>query len=309
MQRPERRLRSRRCVWLPVAVWVRCSFMLWRHLALIAVLAGCAKGSSVVESRPLKTDFDNFRSGAVEVDPRFIEGGEEASQDLLTYLEGKLRAGAILEPRPAYQGAQLLIRIHATASSGAEDMRLIVDFVDAKSGETIGQLSIAGSVAGTKGNSALRSVADEIVSYMRSHRTAAISAKASPSAAAMPSVLAPAAAATEQPLGPGVVVRGGCTTTCAPDSSSALTPDDQKRIVDAVEPLLKGTRMCLDRVSAQQINPAVIVRFESSGQMSGLKIDAGGYDDLTCVQELASRPLRVMASRAASVRCEYRCAK
>ena len=43
--------------------------------------------------------------------------------------------------------------------------------------------------------------------------------------------------------------------------------------------------------------------------MSGLKIDAGGYDDLVCVQDARSRPPRVTVSRAASVRCEYRCGK
>jgi hypothetical protein len=68
-------------------------------------------------------------------------------------------------------------------------------------------------------------------------------------------------------------------------------------------------RVCLDRVNAQQIRPAVIVRFEASGQLSGVKIDAGGYDDLTCVQDARSHPPQLTVSRAASVRCEYRCGK
>jgi hypothetical protein len=74
--------------------------------------------------------------------------------------------------------------------------------------------------------------------------------------------------------------------------------------------MLNDVRVCLDRISAQAIQPAVILRFESQpGQLTQLKLDAGGYDEMSCVQDARSRPPHVMVTRASSVRCEYRCAK
>ena len=282
-------------------------------LAALLLLA-CAKTSSITEQRPLVADFDGYRSGAVEIDPRNMVGGEKGSRELLTYLEAKLKQGGVLEPIEASKGAQLILRIRATSLTGEDDVRFIVDFVDAKTGETIGQVVISANSLGNKGNAALRRVADEIVTYMRTNRRAPVVAKASPaakggSAASAPTVLAPAGAATDRPVGPGVVTSGGCTTTCTPDSSSAFDADDQKKIADGFQPLLKLVRVCLDRVNAQEIRPAVIARFETSGAMSALKVDAGGYDDLACVQDARSHAQPLTISRGASVRCEYRCAK
>jgi len=68
-------------------------------------------------------------------------------------------------------------------------------------------------------------------------------------------------------------------------------------------------RVCLDRVSAQAIHPAVILRFEGNGQLSHVRVDTGGYDELNCVQDARSRPPPIVVGRPASVRCEYRCAR
>jgi hypothetical protein len=285
----------------------------YRSLLVLGLMTACAKSSTLVESRPLTADFDVYRSGAVEVDPTNMEGGVKGSQELLTYLEGKLKQGGVLEPLAAEKGAQLLIRIRATANAGEDDMRLLVDFVDAKNGETIGQVAIVANTLGAKNSGpALRRVADEIVGYMRTHRGVPVSAKAGPGgvkrvAASAPTALAPSGAATDRPPGPGVLTSAGCTTTCTPDSSSALSAEERNTIATNLQPMLKDVRVCLDRVSAQEIHPAVIVRFESNGQMSQLKVDAGGYDDLSCVHEVRSRPPNVSISREASVRCEYRC--
>ena len=282
--------------------------------AAAALSSACAKTSMLVESRPLKADFDTYRSGAVEVDPTNMEGGVKGSQELLTVLEGRLKQAGVLTLVAADKGAQLIIRIRAAANAGEDDVRILVGFIDAKTGATIGEVSVTANDLGKKRGAALRRVADEIVTYMRTHRAAPVSAKAGQSgvngsAASAPTVLAPAAAATERPAAAGVLKVGACTTTCTPDSSSALTPDDQKNIADSLQPMLKDVRVCLDRVNAQQIHPAVIARFESNGRLSQLKIDAGGYDDLACVNEVRSRPPQVTVSRGASVRCEYRCGK
>ena len=76
---------------------------------------------------------------------------------------------------------------------------------------------------------------------------------------------------------------------------------------EAAQPMLKAVRGCLDQVSAQAIHPAALLRFEGAGQVTKLKIDAGGYDELACVEEARARGLRVGISRGASLRCVFRC--
>jgi hypothetical protein len=88
-----------------------------------------------------------------------------------------------------------------------------------------------------------------------------------------------------------------------------VLPADQSHVAEAFHPMLKEIRGCLDRVSAQGIHPAVIVRFEGNGQLTNVRVDTGGYDDQQCVQDARSKAPPVTIGRPASLRCEYRCAK
>jgi hypothetical protein len=261
----------------------------------------CSKTANVVESRALTVDFGAYRTGVVEVDSKGIEGGEKASQDMLAYLEKKLKQQGILQPASIESGAQLIVRLRAAADNDSTaDFRIVVDFLDARNHATLGQVTVTGNTRDDKAGAALRKIADEIVAYMTANRKSTAGAKAEPVASAPPAATSTAPAA-------GAVTKGTCTTTCAPDTSSALPSEDQKRIAEKVEPMLSAVRACLDHVSAQSIHPAAILRFEVSGQLSQLKIDAGGYDDLACVVDVRSRPPRIAVSRASMVRCDYRC--
>jgi hypothetical protein len=277
---------------------MRAAFVFAVFVALAS--AACSKTANVVESRALTVDFASYKTGTVEVEPKGIEGGEKASLDMLAYLEKQLKQQGVLEPASIEGGAQLIVRLRAAAHNDAdEDFRVLVDFVDAKSRATVGQVTVAGSPLNDKTGAALRRIADEVVAYMRANRKTPVGAKgATKTAQPAPSAAAPAASAAPKRT---------CTITCTPDSSSALPPDDQKRIAEKVEPMLAAVRACLDNVSAQSIHPAAILRFEVAGQLSQLKIDAGGYDNLDCVNQAAAHPPRVRVIRAASVRCDYRC--
>lgn len=264
----------------------------------------CASGGGLVETRPLTADFDGYRTGAVEVEPAGLEGGAKGGQDFLAYLEAELKKGGVVEPLPIDQGAQLIVRVRAAANnSGEDDVRVSVDFIDARSRQTIGQVTVSGG-ASDKSGAAMRRVADDVVAYMRKNRRVPPGAKNKPGAAA-------AASVAPVPAGPvaGVVASGACKITCTPDSASSVVPDDQNRVAEAFQPMLKEIRVCLDRVSAQGIHPAVIVRFEGGGQLTNVRVDTGGYDEQQCVQDARSKAPPVTIGRPASLRCEYRCAK
>lgn len=275
---------------------------------LVSVLAGgCSKAGSVVESRPLAADFDAYRTGAVEVVPEGLEGGQRMSERLLAYLEKELKANGVLSPLPVDQGAQLIVRVrHAATNLGEEDVRVICDFIDARTRETFGQLSISANGLGENDGASMRRVAGSIVTYMRSNRHASPAAKGH-RVASSPSALPTPVAATAPAA--GVASSGACTTTCTPDASSAVAPEEQTRIAEAFQPMLKQMRLCLDRVNAESIQPAVLLRFEANGLLSGLRVDAGGYETLACVEDARSRPPQVGISRAASLRCGYRCTR
>jgi hypothetical protein len=263
-----------------------------------AVLAfGCSKAGSVVESRPLTTQFDKYRTGAVQVVPEGLEGGPKRSEELLAQLERDLKATGVLHPLAVDQGAELIVRVRKGANLGDEEARVLVDFIDAKSRATIGQITVSANGFGEKDGQSMRRVATAIAEYMRSNRRAPPTAKGN---AAPVIVTAPTA---ERPSA-GVATSGVCKTTCTSDS---LPMEDQTRLAEGIQPMLKEMRVCLDRVNADSINPAVIARFESNGLMSALKSDTGGYDDSACVQTARSKPPNVAVSRAASARCEYRC--
>jgi hypothetical protein len=264
-----------------------------------------ACGHGVVESRPLTADFDGYRSGAVEVEPPGIEGGPKGGEQFVAYLQAELKKNGILEPLPLDRGAQLVVRVRAASNnSGEDDVRVLVDFIDGRSRQTIGQITV-GANGLEKPGAAMRSVGDQIVAYMRSHRRTSPTTKANRDVTA---TLPSAAAATEQ--AGGVATSGSCKTTCTPDATSALPPEDLTRLAEAFQPMLKDVRVCLDHISAQAINPALILRFESQpGQLTQLKLDAGGYDEMTCVQDARSRTPVLTVARASSVRCDYRCAR
>ena len=275
-------------------------------LALACVLSvGCSKSGSVTESRPLTAQFDGYRTGAVEVDPAGLEGGQKGSEELLGYIESELKNSGVLTPLSVEQGAQLIVRVrHGGNNLGEEDVRVIVDFIDAKNHATFGQISVSANGLGEKGGAQMRRVALAISSYMKNNRHVTPVAKGRRNDA--PTTIAPP---VEGPVA-GVVTSGACKTTCTPDASSSLPPEDQTRLAETFAPMLKEMRGCLDRINADSINPVIILRCEPNGLLSQLKVDTGGYDDLACMHDARSKvPQFAAMTRGASVRCEYRCAR
>ncbi|MBS2015006.1 MAG: hypothetical protein JST00_19095 [Deltaproteobacteria bacterium] len=270
--------------------------------AIALASAGCGKG--VNEARPLTVSMDDYKTAAVDFDPKSTDLGEKATPGFVAYLETRLKGMGAFEPAPK-ESAQMIIRVRPGVGSGLdEDLHLAVDLVDTKTRQTVGQLQITASAPGGKAEIGLRKVAEGIAQYIRDQRRAPLKVtKGNSDVTASP--LASEGPAAPPP--PGVVVKDRCTTTCKSDSTSMVPPDDLQRVAERLSPTLGQVRVCLDRVSAQNIEPTIIVRFESAGQMISLKLDAGGYDELACIVDARSRVPALTTSRAASLRCEHRC--
>ena len=95
---------------------------------------------------------------------------------------------------------------------------------------------------------------------------------------------------------------------CRADSFSPIPAEEEPKAALAFTPMLRQLRACLDRVGGQLVNPIVLVRFTPDGDVTNVRIDTGGFEQLGCVRELAVvRPL-VKLSRGTTLRCEYKCA-
>jgi hypothetical protein len=99
-----------------------------------------------------------------------------------------------------------------------------------------------------------------------------------------------------------------CTTQCSPPASTSSSHEEQYRVSAGVNPTMKELRECLDRVGAQLVVPAVLLRFGPEGQLRHMRVDVGGYEQLECIREVRARlPRSVWTTRASLLRCEYRC--
>lgn len=279
--------------------WARGVAVLVSSLMLALGSAGCGKG--VVEARPLTVAMDDYKTATIDFDSKSVENGEKAGPGFIAYLETKLKTTGAFEPASA-EAAQMIIRVRP-ASGTDDDLHLVVDFVDTKTRATVGQLEITATASGGKSEVALRKAADGIAAYVRDHRRAPLKIAKGNTDVTPSTFSAPSAAA---PL-PGVVVKDNCTTTCKSDSTTAATPEDLQRVADRVAPTLGQMRVCLDRVSAQNINPSMILRFESAGLPTSVRLDAGGYEELACVLDAKAKMTPLTTSRTTSLRCDLRC--
>jgi len=278
-------------------------------LGAAALLPACSRTSTVNEARALSVDLDTYRTGTIEVEPKGWDEKEIAS--FIAYLETKLKATGALEPVSADKGGELLVRVrNSPSATGEEDLRMLVDFIDARTRETVGQIVVTGSASSDRQATAFVRAGDEIATYLRASRKQPASASKGRPGGGAPAAAAASggASASEEPAA-GVVKEGKCATTCRTDTGSELPPADRQRVADATHKMLSTARACLDRMNAQAVEPTTIFRFEQRGQMLSMKIDAGGFEDLACIAELRARPPMVMVSGPGSVRCEHRCTK
>jgi hypothetical protein len=273
---------------------------------LLVAAGGCVKRDRAVETQPVSDKLGAYWTCAVSFtsDGR----GEDANEafTFVPWFEGRVRERGVFEPleRDVGNEAEVTLRLEA---QGADDVSLHVEVIDTKTKTSLGELEATGVVdpkadAGDASDSrrtlALRSAANQILDVLKEKRRLA---------AATPR-RAPPPAPPPLPDGPPVAGTSVCTTQCSPPASTSSSHEEQYRVSAGVNPTMKELRECLDRVGAQLVVPAVLLRFGPDGQLRHMRVDVGGYEQLECIREIRARlPRSVWTTRASLLRCEYRC--
>jgi hypothetical protein len=209
---------------------------------------------------------------------------------------------------PGTPDLTLRIRVADAKESGAAaEVKLVVDVVETRSGDELGELEVTGSAKGdekairTARRDALHHAADEIVSYLASKRGSARVVEApAPVASSTPSAEDP----FRNDTGPRQKI---CASSCSTPSSSSLGEAEIQRMTTGIDGHLQALRACLDRVGGSRVEPAIILRFGADGHVAAMRIDMGGFEDLLCVDQIRTRPPRIRASRESMVRCVFHC--
>lgn len=281
-------------------------------LAAMAIVAaaGCVKKDTAVETQPVSNNLASYWTCAVAFasDGRGPDANEAFT--FVPWFEGRVRERGVFEPLGRDEGAEaeVTLRVQASKAEDEEHVNLRVQVVDTRTKEVIGELEAAGAV-NAKANAdvgdasesprfvALRGAADRIIDVLQEKRRVSMSRAKKPAPVAAP-----------LPDGPPVAGSATCSTQCQPPAAAASSHDEQYRVAAGMNPMMKELRGCLDRVGAQLVVPAVLLRFSPDGQLRHVRVDVGGYEQLECVQQIRSRPPRtVFTTRANLLRCEYRC--
>ena len=278
-------------------------------LALLLVLAGtgCVKRDMAVETQPVTSNLSAYWTCAVA----FTSDGHGADANegftFVPWFEGRVRERGVFEPLGRDESAEAEVTLRLAASQGDDHVTLRVEVVDTRSKTSLGELEAVGVVdphadAGDPQEPlrlvALRRAADQILEVLKEKRRLSMSQPKR----------APAPAAPPLPDGPPVAGSATCITQCAAPASSSSTHDEQYRVAAGMNATMKELRECLDRVGAQLVEPAVLLRFAPDGQLRHMRVDVGGYEQLECIRQIRARiPRSVSTSRASLLRCEYRC--
>lgn len=281
--------------------------------AIVAALAaslggaGCVRQGTVVETQPVAANLAAYWTCAVA----FASDGHGADANegftFVPWFEGRVRERGAFEPLGRDEGAEAEVTLRLEASQGTDRVTLHLELIDTRTKASLGELEAVGVVdpqadAGDLSEPlrllALRSAADQIIGVLKEkRRLSASQAKRAPTPVPAP-----------LPDGPPVAGSATCSTQCAPPASSSSSFDEQHRVAAGMNATMKELRECLDRVGAQLIEPAVLLRFSPDGQLRHMRVDVGGYEQLECIQTIRSRPPRsVSTTRASLLRCEYRC--
>lgn len=277
-------------------------------VALLASATGCVKKDVAVETSPLTDNLAAYWTCAVAY---ASDGhGEDANEgfSFVPWFEGRVRERGVFDPLARDEGAEAEVTLRLEASQADDQVSLRVGVFDTRTHAQLGELEAvapigaaqdAGDASESRRLLALRSAADRILDRLQERRRASLGkARRAPAVAAPPPL----------PDGPPVGASAVCSTQCSVPASTSSSHGEQYSVASAVTPTMKQLRACLDRVNAQLVIPAVLLRFSPDGQLRHMRVDVGGFEQLECIQQVRTRlPRSVTTSRASLLRCEYRC--
>ena len=278
-------------------------------LALAVLSSACVKRVAAVENQPLSRNLAAYWTCSVAF---ASDGGGPDANEAFTFVpwfESRVRERGVFEPLGKDEGseAEVTLNLEASRANSRVTLRLLV--VDTRTKESLGDIEAlvsldedkasdkaAGDGTDTKRLVALRSAADQIIEVLKEKRRISMSmARQRPPPPPEPD---------QGPVGGSAV----CSTQCHPPAASASSHEEQARVSTGMNATMKELRDCLDRVGAQLVDPAVLLRFSPDGQLRHMRVDVGGYEGTECVRGVRARtPRGVWTSRASLLRCEYRC--
>jgi hypothetical protein len=275
---------------------------------LLALTPSCVRRESAVEYTPVADNIAVYWTAAVF----FVSDGRgENSNEAFAFVpwfENRMRELSVFEPlgHDEASEAEVTLRLEAHSGNNRVTLRLLV--LDARTNASLGEVeslatyadSDAGDFADPKRLVALRVAGNEILDFLKEKRRASVEHLPKTRPKPPPPPL---------PDGPMVAGRPVCITQCQAPSSSVTTFEEQHRVALGMNETMKSLRDCLDRVGAQLVEPAVLLRFAPEGDLRHMRVDVGGYEQTECVKAIRARgtPSGVRASRASLLRCEYHC--
>jgi hypothetical protein len=274
---------------------------------VVGSASGCVKKDVAVETSPLSDNLAAYWTCAVAY---ASDGHGEDANEAFTFVpwfEGRVRERGVFDPLARDEGAEAEVTLRLEASQGDDRVNLRLGVFDTRTRAPLGELEAvsvidpaadAGDATESRRMLALRSAADRILDTLQARRRASM-AKARHAPAALPAPL---------PDGPPVGAAAVCSTQCSVPASTSSSHGEQYSVAAGVNATMKQLRECLDRVGAQLVVPAVLLRFSPDGQLRHMRVDVGGFEQLDCIQQVRARlPRTVRTSRASLLRCEYRC--
>jgi len=278
-------------------------------LGLLSASTACVKRETAVETQPVTEKLAAYWTCAVTFTSDGSGSDANEAFTFVPWFEGRMRERGVFEPLGRDEGAEAEVTMRLAAAQSGNEVDVHAAIVDTRTKAYLGELEAVARIApsadgGDPSESprfvALRSAASQILEVLREkRRTSMNEARRAPP---------PPPVEPKLPDGPPVAGSAVCVTECHPPASSTSSHDEQYRVAAGINPTMKELRDCLDRIGAQLVNPAVLLRFSPDGQLRHMRVDVGGYEQNECIQQIRSRPPRsVWASRASLLRCEYRC--
>jgi len=278
-------------------------------LALLAPSAACVKHETAVETQPVTDKLAAYWTCTVTF---ASDGSGPDANEAFTFVpwvESRMRERGVFEPLGRDEGADAEVIVRIAAEQSGDTVNVRAQILDNHGKTSLGELEALARIvpdadAGEASESprfvALRSAVSQILETLREKRRLSTEqARHAPPPPPPPPKL---------PDGPPVAGSAVCVTECHPPASSTSSHDEEYRVASGINPTMKDLRDCLDRVGAQLVNPAVLLRFSPDGQLRHMRVDVGGYEQNECIQQVRARSVRsVWTSRASLLRCEYRC--
>ena len=278
-------------------------------LVVFSASTACVKRETAFETQPVTTKLAAYWTCAVTFTS---DGSGPDANEAFTFVpwfESRMRERGVFEPLGRDEAAEAEVTMRLAVEQSGSEVDVHAAILDTRTKAYLGELEAVARIApiadgGDPNESprfvALRSAASQILEMLREkRRTSMDEARRAPP---------PPPVAPKLPDGPPVAGSAVCVTECHPPASTTSSYDEQYRVAAGITPTMKEFRDCLDRIGAQLVNPAVLLRFSPDGQLRHMRVDVGGYEQNECVQQVRSRqPRSVWTSRASLLRCEYRC--